>query len=145
MAYAHIYLSAFWSVVGHLPGENLILLDFSSLSMVAILVCDSHRQAGSSRSRASSLCSGVPRSTFHYFLSTFFFWTFTSSKHTSVYRCTSDTSLTIYSTATSSVQMAKDDSVRFQMTNQSGDISKAQSERVIQPARAARGPEGPAR
>ena len=83
------------------------------------------------RSRASSLCSGVPRSTstFHYFLSTFFFWTFTSSKHTSVYRCTSDTSLTIYSTATSSVQMAKDDSVRFQMTNQSGDVS--QSERVI--------------
>ena len=66
---------------------------------------------------------------FTIFLALFFFWTFTSSKHTSVYRCTSDTSLTIYSTATSSVQMAKDDSVRFQMTNQSGDVS--QSERVI--------------
>ena len=35
-------------MVDYLLGENLILLDFSSLSMVAILVCESHRQAGSS-------------------------------------------------------------------------------------------------
>ena len=48
LTYALIHLSAFWSVVGYLPGENWILLNFSSLSMVAILVCETYRQVGSS-------------------------------------------------------------------------------------------------
>ena len=48
LAYALIHLNDFWSMTGYLPGENQILLDFSSLSMVAILVCESHRQVGSS-------------------------------------------------------------------------------------------------
>ena len=42
-------LGVFGSVGTHFPSEKLILPYFSSLSMVAILVCDSHRQAGSSR------------------------------------------------------------------------------------------------
>ena len=41
-------LGVFGSVGTHFPSEKLILPYFSSLSMVAILVCDSHRQAGSS-------------------------------------------------------------------------------------------------
>ena len=46
--------------------------------------------------------------------------------------CTSHTSLHIYSPAkTSGVQMAKEDSVRFQITNQSENVSKAPSEKVI--------------
>ena len=51
LACALIDLGAFWSVVAHLPSEKSILPYFSSLSMVAILVCDSHRQAGSSREK----------------------------------------------------------------------------------------------
>ena len=50
LACALINLGAFWSVVAHLPSEKSILPYFSSLSMVAILVCDSHRQAGSMNS-----------------------------------------------------------------------------------------------
>ena len=41
-------LGVFGSVGTHFPSENLILSYFSSLSMVAILVCESHRQVGSS-------------------------------------------------------------------------------------------------
>ena len=40
-------LGVFGSVGTHFPSEKAILSYFSSLSMVAILVCDSHRQAGS--------------------------------------------------------------------------------------------------
>ena len=47
LAYALTHLSAFGPVVVHLPGENLILPYFSSLSIVAILGCESHSQAGS--------------------------------------------------------------------------------------------------
>ena len=46
-------LGVFGSVGTHFPSEKLILPYFSSLSMVAILVCDSHRQAGSSSTRLS--------------------------------------------------------------------------------------------
>ena len=42
-------LGVFGSVGTHFPSEKLILPYFSSPSMVAILVCDSHRQAGSSK------------------------------------------------------------------------------------------------
>ena len=42
-------LGVFGSVGTHFPSEKLILPYFSSPSMVAILVCDSHRQAGLSR------------------------------------------------------------------------------------------------
>ena len=42
-------LGVFGSVRTHFPSEKSILPYFSSLSIVAILVCDSHRQAGSSR------------------------------------------------------------------------------------------------
>ena len=48
LAYALTHSSAFWSVEAYFYGENLILPYFSSLSMVAILVCESHRQVGSS-------------------------------------------------------------------------------------------------
>ena len=48
LAYALIHLSAFWSVEVHFHSENLILPYFSSFSMVASLVCESHRQVGSS-------------------------------------------------------------------------------------------------
>ena len=49
-----------------------------------------------------------------------------------LYKCTSDTSLDIYSSAkTSRLQMAKEDSVRFQITNQSENVSKAPSEKVM--------------
>ena len=48
LACALIDLGAFGSMGVHLPSEKPILPYFSSLSMVAILVCDSHRQAGSS-------------------------------------------------------------------------------------------------
>ena len=48
LAYALIHLSEFWSGEAHFLSENLILPYFSSLSMVAILVCESHRQVGSS-------------------------------------------------------------------------------------------------
>ena len=48
LACAFMDLGVFGSVGTHLPSEKLILPYFSSLSMVAILVCDSHRQAGSS-------------------------------------------------------------------------------------------------
>ena len=50
-----------------------------------------------------------------------------------MYRCTSeDTSLHIYSPArTTSLQMEKEDSVRFQITNQSENVSKAPSEKII--------------
>ena len=70
---------------------------------------------------------------FRLFFSTFFFnfFTFTVLKPTSMFRCTSDNSLDIYSTATSGFQMAKDNCVRFQITNQSGDVLKAPSEKVI--------------
>ena len=47
-------LGVFGSVGTHFPSEKLILPYFSSLSMVAILVCDSHRQAGSSSQGARS-------------------------------------------------------------------------------------------
>ena len=53
LACAFIDLGAFWSVVAHLPSEKSILPYFSSLSMVAILVCESHRQAGSSSINAN--------------------------------------------------------------------------------------------
>ena len=46
-------LGVFGSVGTHFPSEKLILSYFSSLSMVAILVCDSHRQAGSSNHNGS--------------------------------------------------------------------------------------------
>ena len=49
LACALIDLGAFGSMGVHLPSEKPILPYFSSLSMVAILVCDSHRQAGSSK------------------------------------------------------------------------------------------------
>ena len=49
-------LGVFGSVGTHFPSEKLILPYFSSLSMVAILVCDSHRQAGSSTQDA---CRGI--------------------------------------------------------------------------------------
>ena len=48
-----------------------------------------------------------------------------------MYRCTSDTSLEIYSAATSRVETATDDSVRFQIINQSEIVLKAPSEKVI--------------
>ena len=48
LACALIDLGAFGSMGVHHPSEKPILPYFSSLSMVAILVCDSHRQAGSS-------------------------------------------------------------------------------------------------
>ena len=51
LACALVDLGAFWSVVAHLPGKKSILPYLSSLSMVAVLVCDSHRQAGSSTFR----------------------------------------------------------------------------------------------
>ena len=51
LAYALTHSSAFWSVEAYFYGENLILPYFSSLSMVAILVCESHRQVGSSRKK----------------------------------------------------------------------------------------------
>ena len=47
-----------------------------------------------------------------------------------LYKCTSDTSLDIFSPAKTSGQMAKEDSVRFQITNQSENVSKAPSEKV---------------
>ena len=50
LACALIDLGAFGSTGVHLPREKPILPYFSSLSMVAILVCDSHRQAGSMNS-----------------------------------------------------------------------------------------------
>ena len=46
LACALIDLGAFGSMGVHLPSEKPILPYFSSLSMVAILVCESHRQAG---------------------------------------------------------------------------------------------------
>ena len=48
LAYALIHLSASWSLAGYLHSQNSTFLYFSSLSMVAILVCESHRQVGSS-------------------------------------------------------------------------------------------------
>ena len=48
LACALMDLGVFGSVETHFPSEKLILPYFSSPSMVAILVCDSHRQAGSS-------------------------------------------------------------------------------------------------
>ena len=49
-----------------------------------------------------------------------------------LYKCTSDTSLDIYSSAkTSRLQMAKEDSVRFQITNQLENVLQAPSEKVI--------------
>ena len=48
LAYALIHLSASWSLAGYIHSQNSIFLYFSSLSMVAILVCESHRQVGSS-------------------------------------------------------------------------------------------------
>ena len=54
LAHALIHFSAFGLVVDYHLGENLILQDFSSPSMVAILVCDSHRQAGSSTAAATA-------------------------------------------------------------------------------------------
>ena len=47
LACALIDLGAYWTLVTHLPSEKSILPYFSSLSMVAILDCDSHSQAGS--------------------------------------------------------------------------------------------------
>ena len=52
LACAFMDLAVFGSMETHLPSEKLILPYFSSLSMVAILVCDSHRQAGSSTVQA---------------------------------------------------------------------------------------------
>ena len=49
LAYALIHLSASWSLADYLHSQNSIFFNFSSLSMVAILVCESHRQVGSSR------------------------------------------------------------------------------------------------
>ena len=50
--------SVFWSVVVFLKNGHFILLYFSSLSMVAILGCESHSQAGSARHlfNFSALC-----------------------------------------------------------------------------------------
>ena len=48
-----------------------------------------------------------------------------------LYKCTSDTSLDIFSPAKTSGQMAKEDSVRFQITNQLESVLKAPSEKVI--------------
>ena len=42
------WFDCIWSLVSYLHSQNQILLYFSSLSIVAILVCESHRQVGSS-------------------------------------------------------------------------------------------------
>ena len=47
LAHAFLLLTAFWCHLVHFLGEKSILPYFSSLSMVAILDCDSHSQAGS--------------------------------------------------------------------------------------------------
>ena len=49
LACAFMDLGVFGSVETHIPSEKLILPYFSTPRGVAILVCDSHRQAGSSR------------------------------------------------------------------------------------------------
>ena len=57
--------------------------------------------------------------------------TLLKNKKLAIYKCTSDTSLDIFSAATSGVQMAKEDSVSFQITDQSENVSKAPSEKVM--------------
>ena len=57
--------------------------------------------------------------------------TLLKNKKLAMYKCTSDTSLDIYSAATSPVQMENEDSVCFQITNQSENVSKALSEKVL--------------
>ena len=49
LAHAFTNLGAFCPIVDHLPSEKLILSYFSSPRGVAILDCDSHSQAGSTR------------------------------------------------------------------------------------------------
>ena len=49
LAHAFLLLAAFWYHLVHFQGKKSILPYFSSLSMVAILDCDSHSQAGSTR------------------------------------------------------------------------------------------------
>ena len=53
LAFALIHLSASRSPAGYLHSQNSIFFYFSSLSMVAILVCESHRQVRSSRTKLS--------------------------------------------------------------------------------------------
>ena len=64
LAHAFLLLAAFWCHLVHFLGEKSILPYFSSLSMVAILDCDSHSQAGSTRmwvDRSQSLFYFVPQ------------------------------------------------------------------------------------
>ena len=57
--------------------------------------------------------------------------TLLKNKKLAMYKCTSDTSLDIYSAATSGVQIAKEDCVRFQITDHSENVPKAPSEKVL--------------
>ena len=49
LTYGNIDLGVFMTLVIHLPCENSILPNFSMLREVAILDCDSHSQAGSTK------------------------------------------------------------------------------------------------
>ena len=49
LTYGNINLGVFMTLVIHLPCENSILPNFSMLRGVAILDCDSHSQAGSTK------------------------------------------------------------------------------------------------